>query len=418
VRLLRQRDFGLFWLSVALRILPAQMIGVLVGWQVYAISGDPFDIGLVGLAEFAPLPLIALPTGQLADRISRRFVLALALVVAIVDATLLLVVTARGGGSVWPFVALAALGSVAYGLGQPSARAMVPELVPAADVSAATALRTIATQTGIVAGPALGGLLFAVRPWLAYAVALVFFCVALGCLAGVRPRPRPASTEPPGLAHLLGGIHFVRRTPIVGGAILLDLFAVLFGSGLALLPVFAQDVLHVGPEGLGVLRSAPAAGALVAGWLLVRRPIRRAAGSTMLAAVALFGVSFAAFGLSRWYVVSLLALGVSGFADMISMNVRSTALALATPNRLRGRVSAVENVFITGANQLGAFEAGAAAALLGAVPAVVAGGIATIGVALAWTRLFPALARVDRLETLVPEPTADEVDRLTPATTV
>jgi predicted MFS family arabinose efflux permease len=405
VDLLRQRDYGLFWLSVVLRILPTQMVAVVVGWQVYAVHHDPFDIGLVGLAEFAPLPLLALPTGQLADRISRRFVVGLALVLALVDTTLLLVVTVTDPDRVWPFVALAVLGGSALALGMPSARAMTPELVTKEELPRAMALRTIANQVGVVSGPALGGLIYALGPSLVYVVSLAFFAVAFACVLGIRPRPRPVSSEPPGLAHLFGGLHFLRRSRIVLGAILLDLFAVLFGGGLALLPVFARDVLHVGPAGLGVLRSAPAVGALVAGWVLVRRPLGGSAGRALLGAVALFGASFVVFGLSRWYAVSLLALAVSGFADMISINVRSTAVALATPNELRGRVNAVENVFINASNQLGAFESGAAAALVGAVPAVVAGGVATIGVAVLWKRLFPALADVDRLEELGPEPT-------------
>jgi MFS family permease len=380
------------------------MVAVAVGWQVYAVHHHPFDIGLVGLAEFVPLPLLALPTGQLADRISRRFVVVLSLVIAIVDAVLLLGVTLAGAHQVWPFVALALLSGAALGLGTPSARAMTPELVSAADVPAGMALRTMANQFGIVVGPALGGLLFALRPSVVYLVAVVFFVVALACMLAVRPHEvRGGTSEVPGLAHLFGGVTFLRRSRVVLGAILLDLFAVLFGGAVALLPAFARDILHVGPVGLGFLRSAPAVGAIAGGTILARRPTTSRAGPTLLGAVALFGASTIVFGLSHSFVLSLGALVVTGFADMISVNIRSTAVALATPDALRGRVNAVEMVFISASNQLGAFESGAAAALLGTVPAVVVGGAATLLIAGVWSRLFPALFRLDRFDQVQPE---------------
>jgi MFS family permease len=401
--LLRERDFALFWVANVVRILPLQMIAVAVGWQVYAIHHDPLDIGWVGLAEFIPLPLLALPTGQLADRVSRRFVVILSLIVAIADSVLLLVVTLSGAHQVWPFVVLAILSGTSVAMGTPSMRAMTPELLPPEDMPTGMALRTIATQTGIVLGPALGGLLFAIKPELVYIVATVFLAIALACTLLMRPHPRPATTGPIGIEHLLGGITFLQKSRIVSGAILLDLFAVLFGGAVALLPVFARDILHVGPAGLGILRSAPALGALAAGVMLTRRPIGGNAGARLLIAIGSFGVSMIVFGLSRSFLLSLVALAASGAADMFSMNIRSTTVALATPDGLRGRVNAVEMVFISASNQLGAFESGAAAALIGTVPAVVAGGAATIVVAALWTRLFPGLARLDRLEQLRPE---------------
>jgi MFS family permease len=220
--------------------------------------------------------------------------------------------------------------------------------------------------------------------------------------------------DAPRLESVLLGVRFIRSTPILFGAISLDLFAVLFGGAVALLPLYARSILHTGPFGLGVLRSATAIGALLAGLMLTRRALGGRAGRTLLVAVGTFGVSIVVFGLSHWFLVSFVALAVSGFADMLSMNIRSTASALATPNELRGRVNAVEGVFISASNELGAFESGAAAALVGAVPAVVAGGVVTILLAVTWGRLFPALARVDRLEDVRPEPvepthTRDEV---------
>jgi predicted MFS family arabinose efflux permease len=281
---------------------------------------------------------------------------------------------------------------------------MAPELVEPELLSSGMALRSIATQVGVVAGPALGGLLFAIRPEVVYVAAFGFFLVALGCTVALHRAGGwvPSGDEPPGLEHLLGGIRFLRRSRIVLGAILLDLFAVLFGGAVALLPVFAKTILHTGPIGLGVLRSAPAVGALAAGAMLTRSHSAGKAGPTLLAVVALFGASMIVFGLSRSFLLSLCALAVSGFADMISVNIRSTTVALATPDELRGRVNAVEMVFISASNELGAFESGVAAALIGAVPAVVVGGIVTIGVALTWTRLFPQLAQVDRLDELRP----------------
>ncbi|HET8605765.1 MAG TPA: MFS transporter [Gaiellaceae bacterium] len=402
---LQQRDFALYWVLNVLRMLPLQMVAVAVGWQVYAIHRDPFDLGLIGIVEFVPLPLLALPAGQLADRISRRLVLAISLLLSIADVAGLLVVSIVGADRLWPFLALAVGSGAAAALGTPSGRALAPELLAPEELATGMALRSIANQVGVVAGPALGGLLFAVAAELVYGTALGFLAVALACTLALHRRGgwAPVPGQAPSLAHLLGGISFLRRSRIVLGAIMLDLFAVLFGDAVALLPVFARTILHTGPIGLGILRSAPAVGALVAGALLTRRASLGRAGPTLLGVVALFGASMVVFGLSRSFPLSLCALAISGFADMVSVNIRSTTVALATPDALRGRVNSVEMVFISASNQLGAFESGAAAALIGTVPAVVAGGAATIAVALLWKRFFPSLARLDRLETLQPD---------------
>ncbi|HZR92107.1 MAG TPA: MFS transporter [Gaiellaceae bacterium] len=401
---LRQRDYALLWSSMLVTAVGTQMVAVAVGWQVYGIAHDPFDLGLIGLAEFAPLPLLALPAGHLADRLPRKLVVSVALALETAVPALLVVVSLAGASSLWPYLALAFATGVASAFSTPAARALFPELVQPDLLASALALRSIAGQAAVVGGPALGGVLFAVRPELVYGVATALFAAGLACALALRPaRATSAAEQPaPGLARLLAGIGFIRRTPVILGAISLDLFAVLFGGAVALLPVFAQSVLHTGPAGLGVLRSAPAAGALVAGVLIARRPLRGGAGRTLLAVVAVFGASMVVFGLSRWLPLSLAALAVSGFADMISMNIRSTTVALATPDAVRGRVLAVEMVFVSASNELGAFESGAAAALLGAVPAVVAGGALTVAIAALWARLFPPLARVDRLEELRP----------------
>jgi MFS family permease len=402
---LQQRDFALLWVALVVMGFATQMAVVAIGWQVYAINGDPFDLGLIGLAEFLPLLLLALPAGHIADRFPRRIVFGFSLMIEIGVLAALVGVSHAGAHELWPFLALAVATGVAGSIGAPSGRALPPEVVAPELLASAMTLRSIAGQAAVIAGPVLGGFLFAIRPELVYGLAAAMLVVGLGCVLALGP-PRVAQRreESPGLDSVLAGISFIRRTPVLLGAISLDLFAVLFGGAVALLPVFARSILHVGPEGLGVLRSAPAVGALLAGLMLVRRPLGRNAGRTLLGVVALFGLSMVVFGLSRWFALSLVALGVSGFADMISMNIRSTTTALATPDPLRGRVNAVEGVFISASNELGAFESGLAAALIGATPAVVAGGLVTIAIAAVWPRFFPALAHVDRLEDVRPEP--------------
>lgn len=403
---LQQRDFRRLWVGVLTSGVATEMVAVAVGWQVYGIHRSAFDLGLIGLAAFVPMPLLALPAGQLADRLPRTGVFAASVVAEGVVSALLLVVTLEGAHRLWPFIALAALTGTTAAFGSPAARALAPELVPADLLAGALALRSIAFQVATVAGPAVGGLLFAVRPEAVYAVAVALSL--MGALSILRVTPRAAAARtvtepPPRLESLLLGIRFIRDTPVIFGAILLDLFAVLFGGAVALLPLFARSILHTGPVGLGVLRSAPAVGALIAGIHLARHPLSGRAGRTLLVVVAAFGASMVVFGLSRWFAVSALALAMSGFVDMFSMNIRSTTVAFATPNEVRGRVNAVEWVFISASNELGAFESGVAASLLGAAPAVVAGGALTIGLAAVWGRFFPQLAHVDRMEELRPE---------------
>ena len=375
---------------------------VAIGWQVYAISGRPLDLGLVGLAEFLPLPLLALPMGHLADRLPRRSTFAVSIALDASVAIGLLALTLSGPTSVWPFYVLAFGTGVASATGAPSSRALTPSLVPAAVLSSALAVRSIGSQLSAIAGPAFGGILFSVRPEAVYGVSAGLSIASLLCVVAMRAGRTAASAEAPGFDSILAGVRLIRRTPVMLGAISLDLFAVLLGGAVALLPVFAKDVLHVGPAGLGLLRSAPAVGALVGALLLVRRPIGRFAGRKLLVVVAMFGISMVVFGLSKSMWLSLLALAVSGGVDIVSLVLRQTILPLVTPDELRGRVNAVEMVFISASNELGAFESGVAAALIGAIPAVVVGGVATIVIAAVWTRLFPTLAGVDRLDDLQP----------------
>jgi MFS family permease len=400
---LQERDFRFLWSAIFSMRFAENMIAVAVGWQVFAIHKDPLDLGLIGLAEFVPLLLLALPAGHLADRLPRRLVAALALAVMVGVAAALLVVTVEDAQVVWPYFLLAALTGAASAIGWPAYQALTPEVVPPDLVPGAVALRSVAGQIAVIAGPAVGGLLFAWRPEAVYGAAAVLFAVAGVSMAGLHVRSH-TSDPSVGFTGLVGGIRFVWRTRMLLGAITLDLFAVLVGGGVALLPIYAQEILHVGPIGLGVLRAAPAIGALGAAVILARRPLRRAAGPTLIAVVVLFGAANIVWGLSTWLPITLVALAVAGFVDMFSVNIRSTTVALVTPNELRGRVGAVEMVFISASNELGAFESGAVAALIGTVATVVAGGVATIGIALASIKVFPELARMGRLEDLRPEP--------------
>jgi MFS family permease len=409
---LGERDFALLWLALLGMVLSTQMLDVAIGWQVYTNHRSALDLGLIGLAEFIPMFVLALPAGQLADRMPRRLVFCASLLLSAAAAGGLVALSISRVTAVLPFLALALAAGAASAVGTPAARALPPTLVPSALLESAMTLRSIAIQFGAVAGPALGGLLYPLSAGLVYAVAAGMCIAAAGCVVAIAHTSAaddaPATGAAPGLASVLGGIRFVRHTQVLFGAILLDLLAVLFGGAVALLPLFARSILHVGPVGLGVLRSAPSVGALLAAALLTRRPLGGGAGRKLLVAVGVFGASMVAFGFSRSFVLSLAALALSGFVDMFSMNIRSTTVALATPDHLRGRVLAVEMVFISASNQLGAFESGLAAFVLGAVPAVVAGGALTVAIALCWSRLFPALAGVDRLRDLHPAPVLEE----------
>jgi MFS family permease len=402
---LRERDYRRLLGSSIAYGFGREMVFVAVGWQVYAIDRNPFHLGLIGLAEFLPLLLLVLPAGALADRVSRKLVYLGSLLVDAVITSLLLLVSVSGADSLWPFLALSFASGCSAAVGNPAIRSMWPTLVPVELLTRALALRSTVFQGTVVAGPAVGGLLFAISPEVVYGTAIVLMLLAAAATARIGERAieqAPADLVGSRLVGLLAGLRFVKRTPIMLGAISLDLVAVLFGGAVALLPLFARDVLEVGPAGLGVLRSAPAVGALLAGIMLTRRPLQGAAGRKLLVVVAVFGGSMVVFGVSKSFALSFGALAVGGFADMISMNIRSSIAALATPDALRGRVNAVESVFISASNELGAFESGVAAALVGAVPAVVIGGSLTVAAALIWPRLFPAMARIDRLESLHP----------------
>jgi len=314
----------------------------------------------------------------------------------------LLAVTVADTGHVWPFFALAFVQGIGSSIGAPAGRALTPSLVPQEILVSALAQRSIAFQGSAVVGPAIGGILFAIQPELVYVVAIGLSLVGLACVLAMRSGRTAVTEGVVGLDEVLAGVRLIRRTNVLLGAISLDLFAVLLGGAVALLPIFAKDILEVGPTGLGFLRAAPAVGSLACALVITKYPIRRRAGPLLFAVVAGFGVCMVVFGLSRTMWLSMLALALGAAFDTVSVVLRSTILPLVTPDELRGRVTAVEMVFISASNELGAFESGVAAALIGAVPAVVLGGIATVVVAGVWWKLFPGLASVDRLDELRP----------------
>ncbi|NRF68021.1 MFS transporter [Aquincola sp. S2] len=395
--LLRQPDFFRFWSARLAATAASQMMMVALGWQMYDLTGSAWDLGLIGLAQFVPALLLALPAGHAIDRSDRKRVLAASMAVQLGVALLLAIGSwqhALGRGSLLLLSML--LGGV-RAFQMPASQALLPQLVPTEVLPRALALSSSALQGAIIAGPALGGLLYGAGAEVVYGVSAAGFALSALAIAALHPRPAVLAREPMSMRSMLAGLHFIVERKVILGAVALDLFAVLLGGATALLPIFAKDILHVGPTGLGLLRGAPAVGALVMSLALARWPIERRCGTWLLGAVAAYGVTMVAFGLSRWFWLSLLALAVSGAVDMISVVIRHTLVQLETPDAMRGRVSAVNSVFIGASNQLGEFESGAVAAWLGPVASAVTGGIGTLLVVLTWIRLFPALARRDRL---------------------
>jgi MFS family permease len=383
-----------------------------LGWQAYARARDPLVLGLLGLAEFVPAVLLALPAGYVIDRHDRRWVAGFGLAAGTAVALALAADAAAGDTTVWPLYALAFAWGVGNAFVGPTLGPLLAAGVGASDLARALALITSAGQVAMVAGPAVGGILQvagAPAPYL-FAAACSALAAALLPLVSHHIGTDHVGEHEPRLADVLDGVRFIRRTRALFGAISLDLMAVLFGGATALLPVFARDILHVGATGNGILRAAPGAGAVVVGAIISARPLRRRIGGTLFGVVALFGMFTIVFGLSRNFALSLFALAALAGADMVSMVVRGTLAPLLTPPVLRGRVSAVERVFIGASNELGAFESGAAAAIIGAVPAVVVGGAASIAVAVVWAWRFPELRHIDRFDDLGPEPTSLPVD--------
>ena len=395
--LLAQKPFALYWCARASTSLAFQMQAVAVGWQGYELTGSAFFLGLIGLSQFLPMFLLTLIVGQVADRYDRRRVAAICQLVEGTAAAALAIGSAGGWLGRQSLLAIVFVVGAARAFEGPIMQALVPGLVPTRLLSRAIAWAASANQTATVLGPALGGLLYVAGPTTVYATVGGLFLGASLLVSGIQMARVPLVREPVSLRSLFAGIAFIRSRPAVLGAISMDLFAVLLGGATALLPVYARDILRTGPWGLGLLRSAPAIGALSMSVVLAHHPLQRRVGRRMFGAVALFGVATIVFGVSRSLVVSLVALAVLGASDVISVVIRNSLVQIETPDAMRGRVSAVHMMFIGTSNQLGEFESGVTAALFGVVPAVLIGGAGTIIVVILWLRLFPELARINSL---------------------
>ncbi len=394
----RARDFPVLLGCRFLSTIAMQVLSVAMGWQIYDLTHDPLALGLVGLCQFLPMFLLTLPAGDLADRTDPRRVYSLSLAALATASALLLLNALHATRAVWPYYALLVAIGAARGCAGPSSQSLVPFIVPREKLTRSIALSSSTMQTGVIMGPALGGLLYALSPAAAFgttALCLMMASAGIATLAGRRHKKSDTS-ETRLLARISEGVSFVRQRKVILGAISLDLFAVLLGGATALLPVFARDYLHIGPIGLGLLRSAPALGAATMALTLARYPIEGRAGLRMFLAVAVFGIATIVFGLSKSFLLTLACLAVLGAADMISVNVRHSLVQLATPDAMRGRVSAVSVLFIGASNELGEFESGLTASWFGTVSAVVLGGIGTLAVVGVWMRLFPSLRRIDR----------------------
>ena len=402
----RDRDFNFFIASRFLSTVAMQVLSVAIGWQIYDIERTPLSLGFVGLCEFVPMFLLTLPAGEIADRFDQRRVLAAAQALLGVCAGLFLLFSLLYPRDVLPFYGVLVLFGAARGFSGPSGQSLLAFLVPPERLVKSIALSSSAFTVAVIAGPALGGFLYALGPVATYSIGFLGFmsAAALTTTFGGRRFDRTTVTGASRLERVIEGIRFVRDRPIVLGAISLDLFAVLLGGAVALLPVFARDILHVGPTGLGILRSAPAVGAALTAFTLSRWPITRRSGVRMFAAVAIFGVATIVFGLSHNFYLSLAALFVTGASDMVSVNVRQSLINFATPDPMRGRVGAVSMLFIGASNELGEFESGITASWFGTIPAVILGGIGTLGVVAVWMWLFPPLRTVDRLTDVEPIP--------------
>ncbi|WP_368620410.1 MFS transporter [Paraburkholderia sp. BR13444] len=390
--------FQRFWCTRILSSLSFQMLAVAMGWHVYALTHSAFALGLVGLAQFLPMFLLTLVVGHVADRYDRRRIAAVCQSLESVAALLFAIGTFSGWISAPVIYVLAACVGASRAFESPAVSSLLPAVVPRGYLPKATAWSTSANQTAQIAGPALGGLLYGIGPGAAYLACTLSFAAAAASVWSIPLQVKPASRAPVTLESIFSGIAFIRREPVILGALSLDLFAVLFGGATALLPIFARDVLHAGPIGLGLLRSGTAIGALAGTIWLAHFPLRNRPGAAMFGGVIAFGIATIVFGLSHQFLVSLLALMVLGASDTISVVVRLSLVQLRTPDEMLGRVSAVNSLFIGTSNQLGEFESGLTAGWWGAQPAVLVGGVATIAIALLWMRFFPELRHTRTLE--------------------
>ncbi|WP_068085486.1 MFS transporter [Novosphingobium rosa] len=400
------RDFRLFWIARIFAMLAQSSMVLSIGWQVYdvarltmSVKEAAFRLGLIGFFQFLPVLLLTPVSGLVADRVDRRLIASLSLMVQWLGAVLLTVLAFGSSVSlVMLYLVSTALG-VFRAFYMPSMNALAPNLVPREVLPRAIATNAMAGRAGAILGPVLGGMAYALGPGYAFGLAAVLLLVAVCCLIAIRTRMNAAerSTAHP-FEQMREGLSYVFTNRLLLGTISLDLFAVLLGGATAILPAYARDILHVGPQGLGMLRASPAVGALTMAVWFAWRPLRDQVGGAMLVAVAVFGVATMGFGLSRWLPLSMLSLIVIGAADMVSVVIRQSLMQLHTPNEMRGRVGAISTLFISASNELGEAESGFMAALLGPVAAVVVGGLGSVLVAAAWSRLFPELRAARRFD--------------------
>ena len=395
--LLQHRSFVAFWLARTTSSFGFQMLSIAVGWQIYSITGRAWDLGLIGLVQFLPAVLLALPAGHVADQFDRRRVVLFGQVTECLAIALLAGLTLAHLTDEVMILGLIFIISVARTLEAPSLQSMLPALVPPSMLARATAANGASMQTASMLGPALGGFLYVAGPGVVYATTGVLYLISIVMVSRLRYEHAPPKRTPATFSSVFAGVKFIRNRPDVLGVISLDLFAVLLGGATALLPIFAKDILHTGPWGLGLLRGAPAVGGLLVGFWLSRRSLERNVGMIMFGSVAGFGVATLIFALSEQLWLSIVALFALGGFDMVSVVIRGSLVQLDTPDEMRGRVSAVNSIFINTSNQLGEFESGMLAAWLGAAPAAAVGGIGTLIVVGLWMAWFPGLRRRQRL---------------------
>ena len=396
--LLQQRPFVLFWLARVCNTIGYQMMALLIAWQLYQLTNSAFDLGLIGLIQFVPQVLLTLLIGHAADRYDRRTIIRAAQSVYALAALALTLALVAGALSRDLLFGAVFLIGCARAFEVPTGSALVPALVPAPLIARAVGGWTSANQVAVICGPALGGLIYAINPVVVSALCVAFFAGAISFVTCIRVKGPPAPREPPSFASVLAGFEFIRTRPRLLGVITLYLFVVLLGGAIALLPIYARDILAVGPVGLGLLRSAPAVGALVTALVLSRHPVERRIGPKMFAVVAIYSLATIVFGLSTWFPLSLVALAALGAGDALSIVIRFSLVQIETPDAMRGRVSAINYLFVGSSNTLGDFRAGVNAAWFGAVASVLIGGIGSLMVAGLWMFRFPGLRKIDRFE--------------------
>lgn len=396
--LLQNRNFWLFVVNRTTNVVGIHALTVAVGWHVYQLTGDPLDLGLIGLAQFAPALILFLVAGIAADRFDRRRIMVVCNGVHILAVSMLIGLFWTGLGTVWPILFVLTIHGAARSFYHTASQAVLPNLMPRDQFPKAIAYSSSANKAAQLAGPALGGFLIAGVGDGVYIFTLVMFFVAGVSAALITGDLKVSAPEPVSLQTIFSGFDYIWNNKIVLGAISIDLLAVLFGGVMGLLPVFASDILHVGPGGLGVMRAMPGFGSLLVGFILMQIAAPRYMGPTLFFSLAVFGISISVFSLSETFWISLVALGAYGAADMVSVYVRQTLVQIATPDDMRGRVSAVNAVSINASNELGDFRAGVMAGGIGTVPAVLVGGLTTVAVTVIWMKLFPSIRSIDRLD--------------------